>query len=107
MAATITGWRAYFINGAIYTSKTTPDWIMLPTDGLLGLVTFYSDGTKRRVTGGDYFYYDPSAQKAGMDKGTFTDVSMKYPGSYYIRGKWTNDEAMKAMEARMKSDASP
>ena len=105
--ASITGWRAYFADGSIRTSKTFKSWEDLPTDGMLGLVTYFDDGKKRCVTGGDYFYLDTSSNKYGMDKGEHIALAVKYPATFLVRGMWTDDENMKKMEARMKSDFAP
>lgn len=102
----IIGWRAYFVSGAIYTSKSNAI-TDIPNDGMLGLVTFHSDGTKRRITGGDYYYLDFAANKQGMDRGDIGIVALKYPGSILIRGMWTDEETQRACEARMKSDIAP
>lgn len=105
--AAITGWRAYFHDGAIRTSKTFTSWSDLPTDGMIGLVVYFDDGTKRRSTGGDYFYLDTLIGKYGMDKGGQVGLAVKYPATFLVRGMWTDDENMKKMEARMKSDFAP
>ena len=105
--ASITGWRAYFADGSIRTSKTFISWEDLPVDGMVGLVTYFDDGNKRRAVGGDYFYLDTLADKYGMDKGDQVDLAVKYPATFLIRGMWTDDENMKKMEARMKSDYAP
>ena len=102
----ITGFRAYFADGTILTSKTV-NWKKLPADGMLGLVVFTDDGSKKRITGGDYYYLDPVNGKYGMDKLDFASSTLRYPSTYLIRGQWTDDAAMKAMEARMKSDVAP
>lgn len=103
----ITGWRVYYADGTIFTSKTTIVWSDVPSDGALGLVVFFDDGTKRRITGGDYYFIDMASAKYGMDKGQGADLALKYPGAFLVRGMWTNDSAMVACEARMKSDFSP
>lgn len=103
----ITGWRAYFTGGVILTSKTVSKWTDLPQDGLLGLVVYFSDNKKRRFTGGDYFYINTQDNKYGCDKGDLATLALKYPGSFLVRGSWTDDENMRYVEARMKSDAAP
>lgn len=105
--ARITGWRAYFANGQILTSKTIQRWTDIPDDGLLGLVIFFSDGKKRRLTGGDYFYLNTTQDKYGADSGLLQDLALKYPGSFLVRGYWTDDENMRRIEASMKGDSQP
>ena len=105
--AAITGWRAYFHDGTIRTSKTFTTWNDLPIDGMLGLVVYFDDNTKRRSTGGDYFYLDTTTDKYGMDKGNQVDLAVKYPAAFLVRGIWTDDENMKRIEVRMKSDFAP
>lgn len=107
MADRITGWRAYFADGQILTSKTVRNWTDIPDDGMVGLVIFFSNGTKRRLTGGDYFFLNLQEDKYGADGGKLLDLALKYPGAFLVRGKLTDDERMKAIEARMKSDAAP
>lgn len=103
----ITGWRAYFANGVVRTSKTTRNWSDLPSDGMLGLTVFTDDGKKRRHTGGDYYYLNTADGKFGIDRGDPAELALKYPGAFLVRGIWTDDEAQRAVEARMKSDAAP
>lgn len=97
-------WRGYYENGAVYTDKA--DSVdKIPLDGMLGLVIFTDDGRKYRITGGDWYYIDLLKGKYGMDKGNLSDVALRYPGSVFIRGKWTDDEAQNLCEFRMKMDA--
>lgn len=105
MAVGIAHWRAYYENGAIYTDKA--DKITdCPLDGILGLVIFTTDNRKFRLTGGDYFYVDLVNKKWGIDKNLdITAMTLKYSGSYFIRGRWTDDASMKEVERRMKTDA--
>lgn len=107
MATTIAGWRAYFTNGVILTSKTGQRWTDLPQDGLLGLVIYFIDNKKRRFTGGDYYFINVQQDKYGQDKGDGAALALKYPGAFLIRGVWTDDENMRYIEARMKSDSAP
>lgn len=105
--ARIVGWRAYFTGGVVRSSKIVANWHDLPQDGMLGLALFFADGKKRRVTGGDYYFINLAQNKFGTDNGDPAFLATKYPGAFLIRGAWTDDEAMKAVEARMKSDAAP
>lgn len=105
--AAITGWRAYFADGSIATSKTIRKWTDIPADGLCGLVVFFADGKKRRITGGDYYYLNIIQDKYGMDKGDAATLALKYPGAFLVRGKWTDDANMRLIESRMKSDVAP
>lgn len=107
MATTITGWRAYFTGGVIRTSKTVNRWNDLPQDSMLGLVVYFLDNKKRRFTGGDYYYVNVQQDKYGCDKGDAVSLALKYPGAFLIRGVWTDDEAMRLVNARMKSDSAP
>lgn len=107
MAERITGWRAYFADGTIATSKTVRNWVDLPSDGMLGLVVFFDSGKKRRITGGDYYHLNIAQGKYGMDRGDAAELALRYPGAFLVRGIWTDDENMKRVEARMKSDAAP
>ena len=104
MAVRISHWRAYYENGAVYTD-IADTVATIPTDGMLGLVIFTNDGKKFRITGGDYYYIDLAKAKFGMDKTDLTTMTLRYPGSTLIRGKWTDDSAMKQCELRMKTDA--
>lgn len=105
--ARITGWRAYFADGTIRTSKTVARWNDLPDDGLVGLVLFFDDGKKRRLTGGDYFFLNLAQNKYGADGGDHAFLAAKYPGAFLIRGILTDDENMRYIERRMKEDNAP
>lgn len=104
MAAQISSWRIYYADGSVYTPRNTT-LANVPTDGVVGLVVFTRDGKKYRVYGADWYYIDTAKDKFGMDRGSLTDLTLKYPGSVFLRGKWTNDSAMHLCVSRMKTDA--
>lgn len=57
MSSILIGWVAFYDDGKRYSSKETK-WKDLPLNGLLVVVEFYSDGSKKKYFNKDYYVFD-------------------------------------------------
>lgn len=99
-------WKAWFRGGRAWCSDGT-DARELPLDECLGVKVYLSDGTKRNLTGTDWYWYceilgQPTWCQAYRDEYRSADeILAKYPGAHVIEGCWTNDGEMRRVNEEM------
>lgn len=97
-------WRAYFVDGARYSSgETKPE--QLPADGVLGIVKYKPERTqagkpyREILSGYDHYFFWRGEWFGNSD--TRKDIERRYPGALILRGKWTTGAEMKRVQGEM------
>jgi hypothetical protein len=96
----VVGWRIWYADGKCYSSAET-DWAVLPDDGALIVMVYFSDDTKRIMSGGDYYWKwvtDDGEIAYGRSDAERPPDPARYPGVVAIRGKWASDVRFSAAE---------
>lgn len=80
----------------------TLNWDTLPRDGVLFVVIYREDGSKRTMSGKDFYF-----QAKGLNDEIFgcTDDErsiQRYTGAVVLRGKWADDMTFTAVELEAK-----
>lgn len=83
--------RAWYTEGRVYEGHGYDDWCALPDDGVLTVMLYHADGTRRVEQGNDYYWATPDGIYGHSDDQQIED---RYPGASVKRGKWTTDEEM-------------
>lgn len=93
----VIGWRAWFDNGRVYDSRQHT-WSDLPDDGVLVIMLYHASGTKRILSGSDYYFLaqHPEGPIYGQDRNPpdparFVDLQEK-------RGRWVPDHVQERAE---------
>lgn len=88
----VAGWRVWYDDKSIHRSQATV-WRNLPKDGALAVMLDFSDGTRRVMSGADYYFRQAEIFGCSTNE-TEEEVARRYPGAEIIRGKWTDDATM-------------
>jgi hypothetical protein len=77
---------------------SNPDWSTLPNDGVLLVVLFRVDGSRRELSGADYYFkaVGPNGPIYAFTN-TVTDT-IRYKNAVILRGKWTDDATFEAVK---------
>jgi hypothetical protein len=93
-------YRAWYDDGSVYEGA---DWefAALPDDGFLGCTLLFEDGTRRLMSGNDYYWI--AQGKAGP---IFANDNMQPDPTRYSklsvkRGRWTDDATMRGVDFDM------
>lgn len=97
IATKVIGWRAWY-EGSVFDSRTT-QWEDLPADGVQYVVLYHEDGTRRVMSGNDYYWRWRSDFGMVYAHGDERPSEERYPDATVLRGKWTSDENLKRIEA--------
>lgn len=75
-----------------------PDWAELPGDGVLIVVLYYADGTRRIMQATDWYFRAPGpADWIYGHTDNPADID-RYEGAVRLRGRWTDDATYAAVE---------
>ena len=53
----VVGWKAWYTNNRFYSSATST-WTILPNFGVLVIMLYFADGTRRVMGGTEYYVWD-------------------------------------------------
>lgn len=98
----VIGWRAWYTNDRIFDSRQVT-WSSLPRDGVLGVVVYFSDGFRKIVDGGDWYYLDsdiPTCTETHSDWDQWIDPP-DVPLDELKRGVGVSDEEFDRIKTRM------
>lgn len=98
----ILGFKAWFDDGKMY-KGTLDDWLELPNDGLLYLVIYRDNDTRKLHCAVDYyFYYINKFNQPVYGSGDMpvSDIKLRYPMANIIRGRWTDDITMQLADIK-------
>lgn len=87
----IARFRAWYTEGRIFDGESFEDWQALPEDGVLTVMLWHPDGTRRVEQGNDFYFATPDGVYGHNDQ---PDNEDRYPGASVKRGKWTTDAEM-------------
>ena len=97
----VTGWRAWYVGGRVYDSKTTA-WADLPDDGVIQIYLYMDRRDKtsrmpyrRGMAGSDYYWHVPGESVYGCcDASEMTpgQIAERYPGALIKRGRWVSQK---------------
>lgn len=88
----VANWQVWYDDKSIHRSQTTA-WSDLPKDGVLVVMLYFSDGTRRVMSGADYYFQQADIFGCSTNE-TEEEVRRRYSGAEIIRGKWTDDATM-------------
>jgi hypothetical protein len=86
-------WRAWYTEGRIFDGEGFEDWQALPDDGVLTVMLWFANGTRRIEQGNDSYFATPEGIY-GHSNETVAEIEPRYPGASVKRGKWTTDAEM-------------
>jgi hypothetical protein len=86
-------WRAWFTKGRVFDGRTFEDWRALPDDGVLSVMLWFDDGTRRVQQGNDFYFATPDGVFGHNDHPPQETIE-RYPGASVKRGMWTTDAEM-------------
>jgi len=94
----VIGWRCWYDSGSVYDSTGT-SWSELPNDGVLVVMLYRRDGTRRVMSGNDYYW--TSQHKEGVVYGQSNEYPdpARYPGALVKRGRMAPDHVMQQADA--------
>ena len=101
----VIGWKAWYQDGAMYSSRHT-SWADLPDDGVV-LVLLYFDATTeqgeslRRYMEGDNWYFmapGPDGPIYGHNSHDREENQRRYPGLIAKRGQWTDERSLREIQ---------
>ena len=87
---TVTRWRAWFTQGRVFDGESFEDWQGLPGDGVLSVMLWHEDGTRRMMQGNDFYFATPDGVYGHNDHPQ-AETERRYPGASVKRGMWVTD----------------
>ena len=90
MGLGVTRWRAWYVGGQVFDGKAFDDWCVLPEDGVLTVMLWHRDGTRRVMQGNDFYFATPGGVYGHNDHPQ-AETERRYPGVSIKRGMWTTD----------------
>lgn len=97
-AQDVVRWRVWYVGGEVREGKTFTDWQTLPDDGVLIVMLYHEDGTRRIEQGNDSYWATPEGAYAHSNDPA-EEIKRRYVGASVKRGKWTTDAEMQRVEA--------
>lgn len=91
-------WRAWYTENRVFDGQGFADWAELPDDGVLSVMLWFADGTRRVEQGNDHYWATPEGIYAHSDD-PLDEIERRYPGASVKRGKWTTDAQMQRVAA--------
>ena len=97
----VMAWKAWYRGGQAYCS-TGYDWADLPGEGVVGVVIVFDDGTRRNMTGSDFYWMADILGVPTLCQGLHDDKpAERYPGASIKMGVWTTDDEMRHVLGKM------
>lgn len=98
-------WRVWYTEGRVFDGASGEEFAALPEDGFLGMVVCYPDGTRRVMSGDDYYWTAPGDAGPIYAHGTWNlspeIIMRRYPGASIKLGRWTDEETIRRVNAEM------
>ena len=91
-------WRVWYVGGRVRNGRTFGAWKRLPDDGVLTVMLWFDDGTRRVEQGNDSYFATPEGVFGHNDE-TAEQIEARYPGASVKRGMWTTDAEMHRVAA--------
>lgn len=91
-------WSVWFVGGERIDGESFEDWRALPDDGVLTVMLWFDDGTRRVEQGNDFYFATPDGVYGHNDHPQ-EETERRYPGASVKRGKWTTDAEMHRVAA--------
>jgi hypothetical protein len=95
--------KAWYTDGRVFEGSDPASWASLPSDGVLLVVVYFEDNTRRMCIGDDY--YGAFTAKDGywtIIHNSHTDNAERYPDVVWKRGCWASEAELRfAMEASL------
>jgi hypothetical protein len=91
-------WRVWYVGGDTYDGSTFDAWQQLPGDGVLTIMLWFEDGTRRVEQGNDFYFATPDGV-FGHNDDPAEETERRYPGVSVKRGMWTTDAEMARVAA--------
>lgn len=91
-------WRVWYIGGDTTEGRSFAEWQALPDDGVLTVMLWHQDGTRRVEQGNDSYFATPDGVYGHNDE-TVEQIEARYPGASVKRGMWTTDAEMARVAA--------
>jgi hypothetical protein len=85
--------KVWYVGGASTEGESFADWQALPDDGVLSVMLWHEDGTRRVMQGNDFYFATPGGVYGHNDHPQ-QETERRYPGASVKRGMWTTDEIM-------------
>jgi hypothetical protein len=95
---TVARWRVWYVGGGTYDGETFNDWCSIPDDGVLTVMLWFDDGTRRVEQGNDFYFATPDGV-FGHNDDPLEINEQRYPDASFKRGMWTTDEEMERVAA--------
>ena len=92
----VIGWRVWYDNGSQYSSKEIK-WCKLFDDGVISVVLYFDDKTRRIMDGSDWYFKAVGTDDYiyGQNNDTVEENKKRYGKDIILkRGKWTDEETM-------------
>lgn len=87
-------WRVWYTDGRVFNGTTFNAWKRLPDDGVLSVMLWHADGTRRVMQGDDLYFATAEGVYAHDSRYSAEEIADRYPGASIKRGKWTTDAEM-------------
>lgn len=91
-------WRVWYIGGTTVDGETFDDWRGIPDDGVLTVMLWFADDTRRVEQGNDFYFATPDGVYGHNDDSLAVNKK-RYPDASFKRGKWTTDAEMNRVAA--------
>lgn len=91
-------WRVWYVGGDTIEGRSFAAWKRLPDDGVLTVMLWHGDGTRRVEQGNDSYFATPDGVFGHNDE-TVEQIEARYPGASVKRGMWTTDAEMARVAA--------
>lgn len=96
--------RAWYTEGRVFDGSGFKDWQALPDDGVLTVMLWFANGTRRVEQGNDFYWATPEGLYAHSNDAP-EEIERRYLGASVKRGKWVTDAEMEqvasaALEAK-------
>jgi hypothetical protein len=95
---TVARFRAWYTEGRVFDGASFEDWRALPDDGVLTVMLWFGNGTRRVEQGNDFYWATPDGIWAHSDEPQ-DEIERRYPGASVKRGMWTTDAEMERVAA--------
>ena len=97
----VIGWRVWYADGSKYDSASTR-WENLPGDGVLVIMLYFDNKTRRIMDGSDWFFrvrHESGEFIYGENNDSLEENQKRYGESISLkRGQWTTENFMRASQ---------
>lgn len=76
-------------------------WSSLPDDGVQAVVLTYLDGTRRILSGNDFYFQASGPADRIYGSNNHLDNAQRYENAVILRGRWTDDATFSWVSRKM------